>query len=48
MNKIPWIAILVFVLIACIPGGLLLAWWLSAGWPIFISVIALIIFMAGG
>jgi hypothetical protein len=35
------------LIVAAIPGGFFLAWWLWKSWPLMISGIAFIILMAG-
>lgn len=43
-----WVVGLIVVLIAlCIPGGIAMAFWTTEGWWVMVSVVALIIVMAG-
>lgn len=42
------VPIMFWTAVACLPGGLLLAWWLNNGYWAILSVLALIFFMAGG
>lgn len=41
------ITLFVMFLIACIPGGIIGAWYIESGYPLIISVIAFLIMMAG-
>lgn len=45
--KIDWVAIAILLLLCMIVGGVILAWHWETLWPLAISAIGLIIFMAG-
>lgn len=47
--KTDWtITLFVFVIIAAMPGGIIWAWQIESGWPLMLSLIAFLLFVAGG